>query len=103
VLIDKKTRAHEWSDNSVLHGAETKFATTSMKYSLPTINLEDIELHIADIQCHGPSIAIEFRDRQTLDLAKRSWDNIPEFFVITSHPGCNTDGQRASHLYEYLS
>lgn len=73
-----------------------------MKYSLPTINLEDIELHIADIQCYGSSIAVEFRDFQTLNLAEKSWDGIPEFFIITSHPGCNKDGERAPHLYAIL-
>ena len=73
-----------------------------MKYSLPTINLEDIELYVADIQCYSSSIAVEFRDHQTLRLAEKRWDNIPEFFIITSHPGCNKDGERAPHLYTFL-
>jgi hypothetical protein len=77
----------------------SRYATTSMKYSLPTINLEDIELYIADIQCSGSSISVEFRDYQTLNVAKKSWENIPEFFVITSHAGCNPNGERAPHLY----
>lgn len=69
-----------------------------MKYSLPTVNLEDIELHIADITCSNSNIAVEFRDYQTLEIAKKSWDVAPEFFVITSHAGCNNDGERAPYL-----
>jgi hypothetical protein len=69
-----------------------------MKYRLPTITLEDIELHIMEIQCSGSTIAIEFPNQQTLESAKKTWDSIPEFLVISSHPGCNEDGERASHL-----
>jgi hypothetical protein len=69
-----------------------------MKYNLPTINLEDIELHIADIQCSASTIAVEFRDYQTLTLAKKRWDTSPEFFVVSSHAGCNKDGERAPYL-----
>ena len=69
-----------------------------MKYNLPTINLEDIELHIADIQCSPSTIAVEFRDHETLNVAKKSWDTIPEFFAVSSHAGCNKDGERAPYL-----
>lgn len=69
-----------------------------MTYKLPTVNLEDIELHISDIQCSASTIAVEFRSQDTLEIAKSTWDNIPAFFVISSHPGCNKDGARAPHL-----
>jgi hypothetical protein len=69
-----------------------------MKYNVPALTLEDIEMDVAEIQCRPSSIIVEFINRQTLEAARKSWDTISEFLIISSHPGCNSDGQRAPHL-----
>jgi hypothetical protein len=69
-----------------------------MKYKLPALILEDIEMDVGEFQCSESAITVEFPDQETLEIASTSWDNISEFLIISSHPGCNENGGRAPHL-----
>ena len=69
-----------------------------MKYKLPALILEDIEMDVGEIQCSGSAITVEFADQETLKIARKSWDDISEFLIISSHAGCNENGERAPHL-----
>lgn len=51
------------------------------------------------IQCSPSTITVGFSDKKTMDGAQESWTELEEFFIITSHPGCNEDGERAPYLY----
>ncbi len=85
-------------DVSLLSGASARFAKTSMNFRLPTLDLESIEIHLENIQCSDSAILIEFADDLLLREAKEEWDSLSEFTVITSHPGCNGDGERAPYV-----
>jgi Fe-S oxidoreductase len=74
-----------------------------MKYKLPALILEDIEMDVGEIQCSGSAITVEFADQETLKIARKSWDDISEFLIISSHAGCNENGERAPHLLVLVS
>jgi len=85
-------------DASILRGARSRFATTSVKYKLPALILEDIEMSVDEIRCSDSMITVEFSHQQMLDDARETWDNLPELLIISSHPGCNENGERAPYL-----
>lgn len=85
-------------DKPSLSGGRSRFVKTHTKYKLPALVLEDIEMVVGGIECTRSSITLQFPDRQTLDAIRPSWDNLGAFFVISSHPGCNADGERAPYL-----
>lgn len=68
-----------------------------MSTRLPTIVLEEIEHHIDEISCFESSIQLSFTELQNMKLAYKELTDVEEFFVITSHGGCNDDGVRESH------
>jgi hypothetical protein len=70
-----------------------------MSTRLPTVLLEEVEHHIDEIICFDSSIRLHFTDQETLELAYNELSAINEFFVVTSHEGCNNDGERESHRY----
>jgi hypothetical protein len=74
-----------------------------MKYKLPALILEDIEMEVNEIQCSESTIIVEFANQQAVEVARKSWDNISEFLIISSHAGCNEDGERAPHLSVLIS
>ncbi|KAF4630480.1 hypothetical protein G7Y89_g7655 [Cudoniella acicularis] len=76
----------------------SRFAKTSMTYKLPALVLEDIETSVESVQCSGSTIAVKFSERQTLVEARSKWDKLAEFLIITSHFGCNMEGERSPHL-----
>ncbi|PQE30422.1 GPI anchored protein [Rutstroemia sp. NJR-2017a WRK4] len=90
---------HHYADHdSILRGMESRFATTSMRYKLPAVALEDIELNVKNIVCSDSAIIINFPSASLLAKAEREWGGLAEFLVISSHAGCNDDGARAPYL-----
>ncbi|KAG9234705.1 hypothetical protein BJ875DRAFT_534596 [Amylocarpus encephaloides] len=43
-------------------------------------------------------VSVEFFEQQSLEAIRPSWDNLGPFLIVSSHPGCNADGERAPHL-----
>lgn len=84
-------------DVSLLRGESARFAKTSMSFKLPALALEDIERHVENIECSDSAIVLEFEDEQVLKQARRGWDELSEFIVVSSHQGCNGDGERAPY------
>jgi hypothetical protein len=85
-------------DMSLLRGASARFAKTHMSFKLPALALEDIESHLANIECSDSVIVLEFAHELDLTEASREWDGLSKFIVISSHPGCNGDGERAPYM-----
>jgi len=85
-------------DMSLLRGASARFAKTSMRFKLPALALEVIETHLENIECADSVIVLDFMDELALKQAKREWDKLPKFIVISSHPGCNEDGERVPYV-----
>jgi hypothetical protein len=69
-----------------------------MRFKLPALALEVIETHLENIECADSVIVLDFMDELALKQAKREWDRLPKFIVISSHPGCNEDGERAPYV-----
>lgn len=87
-------------DTSIFDGGRTRVAKTAMEYKLPALILEDIETSLEDIQCFDSTISVRFAEAQVFNAAKDLWD-ISEFLIISSHPGCNQDGERSPHLWVF--
>jgi hypothetical protein len=80
------------------HQTPSQFsARVRMSTRLPTIVLEEIEHHIDEITCVDSSIQLFFTGLQNMELAYYELTAVDEFFVITSHEGCNNDGAREPH------
>ncbi|ESZ95635.1 hypothetical protein SBOR_3983 [Sclerotinia borealis F-4128] len=69
-----------------------------MKYRLPAVTLEDIELNAKNIVCSESTIIIDFPSSRLLAEAEREWKDLTEFLLIFSHAGCNSEGARAPYL-----
>ncbi|RDL37181.1 uncharacterized protein BP5553_04614 [Venustampulla echinocandica] len=90
---------HHYAENTPsFDGGRTRFAKTATKYKLPALVLEDIEMALDNVQCFASTITVEFSNKQTLAAARESWDHLEQFLIITSHPGCNMDGERTPYL-----
>ncbi|KAF2263947.1 hypothetical protein CC78DRAFT_617150 [Lojkania enalia] len=61
----------------------------------PILNLEDIEHHLRNVQCSDESIKLHFVDTVSARDAKEACMNEHGGIVVTSHEGCNSDGQRS--------
>jgi hypothetical protein len=85
-------------DASVLEGGRTRIAKTSMEYKIPALILEDIETSLEYIQCSDSTVKVKFAETQMFNAARDSWDSISEFLIISSHSGCNQDGERSPYL-----
>lgn len=68
-----------------------------MSTRLPTVVLEEIEHHIDEINCVDSSIQLFFSGVENMELAYNELTTAREFFVVTSHAGCNNEGARGSH------
>ncbi|CAG8971773.1 hypothetical protein HYALB_00001882 [Hymenoscyphus albidus] len=95
----KQEATHHYAEEiPSLSGGRSRFSKTITTYKLPALVLEDIEMVVGGIQCTQSSITVQFPDGQTLDSVRPSWDNLGAFFIISAHPGCNADGERAPYL-----
>ena len=69
-----------------------------MKYKWPAIVLEEIEEDIEQIQCSKSAITVQFKDQLSLEYGREAWVDLSEFLLVSSHAGCNEDGERAPYL-----
>ncbi len=60
--------------------------------------LEELEHHTETIECYDSSVILTFPNLETVKLAHREFTKADRFYLITSHKGCNNDGERDVHL-----
>ena len=65
---------------------------------MPAVVLEDIENHIEQVECYGSTLKLYFGSEQYLREAHEMFKNVGNFLVITSHDGCNEDGEREPYM-----
>jgi len=92
------TSANLSADSTILRGSRSRFAKTSTKFYWPTLSLEDVELHTTSIRCFDSSIVVQFSSSIFFQQAMADWQNLSKFLVISSHAGCNADGERSPYL-----
>jgi hypothetical protein len=77
------------------HESSSQFAArVRMSARLPTVVLEDVDDHFNDIVCAHSSIHLHFATEESMTLTYEELKGMGEFFVVTSHEGCNNDGER---------
>jgi hypothetical protein len=62
--------------------------------------LEDIEDIVEKITCHEETVEITFSSQSSYHAAAQEWIGLKEVLIITSHEGCNVEGERG--VYEYV-
>lgn len=69
-----------------------------MTYCWPALVLEDIKDDLLEIQCSNSGIMLQFIHQLAFNIAIESWSKMIRILVISSHIGCNGDGERAPYL-----
>ena len=68
-----------------------------MSFKTPTLLLEDIE-HILDATtCFENEIHLAFDSTTAFAHAREEFVQAQSFFLVTSHEGCNEDGERQAY------
>lgn len=60
--------------------------------------LEDVEHHIESIDCYSSQIHLYFRSANALKRTHSEVTSVDSFLLVTSHKGCNEDGERNPHM-----
>lgn len=77
---------------------DTSFVSTvAVQSQQPFLALEDIDSHLSDISCSDSLIELSFTSKERLEAAKEEFAQFSDFIAVTSHLGCNEDGERVSH------
>lgn len=78
--------------------ADTSFVSTvAVRSQQPFLALEDIETDLSDIYCSDSLIELSFISNERLQAAKAELYSVSDFIAVTSHFGCNGDGERGSY------
>ena len=67
-------------------------------FKTPTLVLEDIEDHIDFVGCAASAILLHFSSEEALRDAHEEFKGVGSFLLVTSHDGCNEDGERDPHM-----
>ncbi|KAN0083689.1 hypothetical protein V8E54_002777 [Elaphomyces granulatus] len=78
-------------------------ATLTVKSRRPILVLEEIEDFLEDIVCHDTKMTIRFRSAETLNAFRSEIEAASSFTVVTSHDGCNSDGERVTYQANVVS
>ncbi len=69
-----------------------------MQFKTPAVMLEDVEHQIESIGCYSSEIHLYFKSAKVLKRTHKELTSIDSFLLVTSHEGCNEDGERNPHL-----
>jgi hypothetical protein len=67
----------------------------NVKSHKPVLNLEEIEHHLADVNCKAGKMTLDFVDTSSARDAFHSCHGDDGGLIVTSHYSCNTEGERA--------
>ena len=83
--------------SDVRRPASNFVATAGMEFKVPALLLENIDHNIANIECFDSKIRLHFYSAETYQHACEEFNEVHSFMLITSHSGCNKDGERDAH------
>ena len=69
-----------------------------MQFNAPALLLEDVEDAIERIGCYTSEIHLSFKSIKVLKRIHKELIGVDSFLVVTSHEGCNEDGERNPHM-----
>jgi uncharacterized protein DUF7029 len=78
-------------------GDTLSVATLTVTSRRPILVLEEIEGFLEDIVCHDAKMTIRFLSAKTLNAFRSEIEAASGFTVVTSHNGCNSDGERVTY------
>ncbi|KAF2753798.1 hypothetical protein EJ05DRAFT_172005 [Pseudovirgaria hyperparasitica] len=81
--------------------SNTFFSKVRFGSNLPIITFEEIEHHLEDVQCGSSHITVELRSREAQEALRGACDNEDGAYIITSHDGCNPDGERTAYQVKH--
>ena len=73
-------------------------ARIQMSAKRPTLALEMLEHHIDQIECSKDGLILDFATLDALNEVHRHIEGINNFLLITSHEGCDLEGERNMRL-----
>ncbi len=81
------------------HAPTSQFAAKlGMSFKIPALMLEDVEHHIESIGCYSSEIHLYFTSVELLKRTHNEITSVDSFLLVTSHYGCNEDGERNPHV-----
>ena len=81
------------------YGSTSQFAAKlGMQFKTPALMLEDVEHHIESIGCYSSEIHLHFKSAEVLERVHKEFTSVDSFLLVTSHEGCNEDGERNPHM-----
>lgn len=69
-----------------------------MQFKTLAVMLEDVEHHIESIGCYPSEIHLSFKSAKVLKRTHEEFTKVDSFLLVTSHEGCNEDGERTPHM-----
>lgn len=77
---------------------ESVFSTTlDVESRWPILALEELDTEIDSIVCTESKIHFNFRSATAEERFNTEIKGMPEFVVVTSHDGCDLEGDRSAH------
>ena len=81
------------------HGTSSQFAAqVRIASKLPSLLLEEMETHFDGVQCSVSTVTLFFSTPERLRLAHEELSRVAQFILVTSHEGCNKEGERDTHM-----
>ena len=81
------------------HGSSSQFAAKlGMNFKIPALMLEDVEHHVQSVGCYPSEIHLFFKSAEVLKRTHTEVTSVDRFLLVTSHNGCNEDGERNPHV-----
>lgn len=77
---------------------ESVFSTTlDVESQWPILALEDLDAGLDRVSCTKPKIQLSFESIAAEENFNKAIEDTPEFVIVTSHDGCDLDGERSAH------
>ena len=61
---------------------------------LPTLAIEEVESHLYDVVCTESTVELIFSTQELWEEALVEFTTPSQFMLVTSHAGCNEEGER---------
>ena len=74
-------------------------ASVQMSAKRPALALETVEHYIELIECSDDKIFLDFATLEALNEVYKHVDGTNDFYIITSHEGCDLEGERNVRRY----
>ncbi|UPX09699.1 uncharacterized protein EKO05_0000383 [Ascochyta rabiei] len=104
--MDIESSARQLDDENGWSGRETFASSVKIGSKKPILNLEEIEHHLQDVQCGDQRMRLHFVDASSARDARAACHGGHGGLgglIITSHEGCNKDGERAVYRVDDIS